>query len=225
MLVASAQLGCHARVCERSRTHQPPGSFTRRLHDGRGWRPAAPVGHRRAAIESRRLERRLDGSGRATDIPPRACLAGSAAGGAARVAQGCRGGRRVAAASLRAGSSGAHAGKLQLPVDQARPSDRKGSGVRAIQAVLLLRGGRGRPSHDRQADRQPAPRRATLGGRPARSPDLSRQPRAWATNSSRSPTERIRSGTWRECSNGSRRSNGGSSSPGRRAPPSSTCSS
>ena len=54
----------------------------------------------------------------------------------------------------------------------------KAAGVREVQALLLLRRGRGRPADHRQADRQPAPGRPAVGGRQARPPDLPRQPGA-----------------------------------------------
>ena len=71
--------------------------------------------------------------------------------------------RQAAAAAVGAAAAGADAGQLQLPADQARQGDRQGQGVRKLQAVLLLRRGRGRPADDRQADRQPAARRAGCG--------------------------------------------------------------
>ena len=42
---------------------------------------------------------------------------------------------------------------------------KRGAGVREVQALLLLRRGRGRPVHHRQADRQPAPGRPAVGRR------------------------------------------------------------
>ena len=54
----------------------------------------------------------------------------------------------------------------------------KTQAVRKLQAILLLRRGRGRSADHRQADRQPAPGGTPVGGRRRRPPDFPRQPGA-----------------------------------------------
>ena len=78
-----------------------------------------------------------------------------------------------------------------------------------LQAVLLLRRGRGRPADHRQADRQPAAGRPAVGGRRSQPPGLPRQPGARRRADSRWPMATIPSATWPACSSGSRRSTGG----------------
>ena len=116
-------------------------------------------------------------------------------------------------------------GQLQLPADQARQGDRQEPGLRKLQAVLLLRRGRGRSADHRQADRQPAARPAGCGRTMTRPAWSSSAASRSATRTSRSPMATTPSATWPACSSGSRRSNGGWSSRGRKARPSSTCSS
>ena len=85
----------------------------------------------------------------------------------------------------------------------------KARAYRELQALLLLRRGRGGPADHRQADRQPAPRRAAVGGRRFQPPDLPRQPGARRRGHAAAPMATIPSATWPECSSGSGRSAGG----------------
>ena len=152
---------------------------------------------RRLRRPSRAAPRRV-GRGRAADSSPKRWKDVATAADEQRIARaGPRlagsAGRGAGAASPARSTAGRRAASSRAPA-LPRPAptpgsyncrliklgkaNAKGRGVRALQAVLLLRPGRGRPADHRQADRQPAPGRPPVGGRQARPPDLPRQPGA-----------------------------------------------
>ena len=109
--------------------------------------PAAQVG----SVEKRRDDLCRHPPHRA----PRPCLAGRACRGE-EVATPAMSPRRASCCCRGPACRGrTRPRKLQLPADQARQHDAEGQSLRELQALLLLRPGRGRPADDRQADGKP----------------------------------------------------------------------